>query len=349
MVAQMAGMKRMLYIVLVMSACSAFGEYVDINDLLDETGATLFWNPVLETGMIERANGVVTFSLVSQWIVFDYDRLYKTKSIVRNDNGQILFPGETSGEIAGFFRKKVEDARIAPRVAAIVIDPGHGGKDPGASYSYKVNGKSLDLDEKKITLNVSLLLSKMLANKYPDKRIILTREDDTYKKLEERVEVANSMEPGSHEAVIYLSVHVNAAFNRKARGFEVWYLPDNYRRSLIDETKITEEEKDILPILNTMLEEEYTIESVSLAREILTGLDTTIGTRSENLGMKAESWFVVRNTKMPSVLVEIGFLSNREEALLLNDGSYLKKVTEGIYNGLSSFIGMFENTRGFTE
>jgi N-acetylmuramoyl-L-alanine amidase len=71
-----------------------------------------------------------------------------------------------------------------------------------------------------------------------------------------------------------------------------------------------------------MLEEEYTVESVSLAKEILSGLEASINDSSKNLGIKAESWFVVRNTKMPSVLIETGFLSNETEALSLNDTSY---------------------------
>ena len=74
-----------------------------------------------------------------------------------------------------------------------------------------------------------------------------------------------------------------------------------------------------------------------------------IGNRSRNRGLKEESWFVVRNAKMPSVLIEMGFITNREEALLMQDAAYLKDMAQGIYNGINSFIQEFESTKGFTE
>jgi len=78
------------------------------------------------------------------------------------------------------------------------------------------------------------------------------------------------------------------------------------------------------------------------------GLDEQIGSQSINRGLKEESWFVVRNARMPSVLVELGFVSNPEEAALLADSSYLKRCSTGIYNGIRSFISYFEGSRGFT-
>ena len=65
-------------------------------------------------------------------------------------------------------------------------------------------------------------------------------------------------------------------------------------------------------------------------------------------GIKAEEWFVVRNSNMPAVLVELGFLTNQKEGLLLKDESYLQKLSLGIYNGLSAFVTHFERSRGFT-
>ena len=95
-------------------------------------------------------------------------------------------------------------------------------------------------------------------------------------------------------------------------------------------------------------EEEYTTESVLIAKFIMEGLDAQIGKQSKSRGIKAEEWFVVRNAHMPSVLVEAGFITNEKEAALLDDAQYLQKITQGIYNGLSSFISHFELSRGFT-
>ena len=102
-------------------------------------------------------------------------------------------------------------------------------------------------------------------------------------------------------------------------------------------------------ILNTMKDEEFTVESVLLARNILEGLDGVIGASSKNLGLKEESWFVVRNAKMPSVLVELGFITNPEEAKLMSDQLHLRKMATGLYNGITEFIEQFESKKGFTE
>ena len=105
----------------------------------------------------------------------------------------------------------------------------------------------------------------------------------------------------------------------------------------------------IAPILNVLLEEEYAIESVRLARFVLDGFDETVGELSQNRGIREESWFVVRKAKMPSVLIELGYVTNEEEATLLADPSYLQKLAEGIYTGIRRFVTSFESTKGFTE
>jgi N-acetylmuramoyl-L-alanine amidase len=337
-------------VITILFAFSAFaGESLDLCKIAEQVNATLYWNPLLETGILENSNGVVSFSLQSKWFLFDWNELYLSEGLSINEKGEIQIPETSSSKIFDFFKKKEAENELAPVIRAVIVDPGHGGKDPGAHYSYTIKGKKKELFEKNITCDIALLLNDMLVSRYPDKKIILTRNKDEYKKLEERVDIANSMKTGKHEAVIYISIHVNAAFNRKATGYQVWYLPNDYRRSLIDEKNVKTNEKEILPILNTMLEEEYTIESISLARDILRGLGDSIGQNSANLGIKAESWFVVRNAKMPSVLIETGFLSNGEEAQLLNDPDYLKKLASGIYNGVLEFIAKFEHTKGFTE
>ncbi|GAH70678.1 unnamed protein product, partial [marine sediment metagenome] len=110
-----------------------------------------------------------------------------------------------------------------------------------------------------------------------------------------------------------------------------------------------DENKEIAPILNVLLEEEYTIESITLAREILSGFDRMVGEITENRGIKEEYWFVVRNAKMPSVLIELGFITHGEEGPRLTREDYLQKLTQGIYTGIRNFIQTFENSRGFTE
>ena len=239
-----------------------------------------------------------------------------------------------------------EEESRAYSIGAILIDPGHGGKDPGASATFMINGKKTNVVEKEINLKIGLKLFEMLQKAYPRKRIMMTRSSDKYLTLEERTDIANSVKLGENEAVLYLSIHVNASLDKGATGFEVWYLSPGYRRQVIDGQG--EEDKNLLTILNSMMEEEYTTESILMAKFIEDGINAQVGALSPQRGIKEEEWFVVRNAKMPSVLVETGFLSNETEAALLSDDEYLKKLSLGIYNGLGAFITHFERSRGFT-
>jgi N-acetylmuramoyl-L-alanine amidase len=232
------------------------------------------------------------------------------------------------------------------RIAAIIIDPGHGGKDPGTSAIHTVDGRTLNSVEKDITLKTSRMLYASLAAAYPDKKIIITREDDATLTLDQRVDTANSITLNKNEAAIFVSVHANSAWpNKDARGFEVWYFSPSFRREVIDRTSYDNLE-EVFPILNSMMEEELTTESILLANAILKRLEEAVGKQIPSRGLKAAEWFVVRNARMPSVLVEMGFVSNETEALLMNDEAHLKKVSDALYKGISDFVTFFERSGG---
>jgi N-acetylmuramoyl-L-alanine amidase len=97
-----------------------------------------------------------------------------------------------------------------------------------------------------------------------------------------------------------------------------------------------------------MLEEEFTTESIMIAQAITKRIVEAMGGSIPSRGIKAEEWFVVRNAHMPSVLVELGFVTNEEDALLMTDDAYLKKLSEAIYKGIADFIATFEGSGGFT-
>jgi N-acetylmuramoyl-L-alanine amidase len=260
--------------------------------------------------------------------------------------GSLLFPEEFVVLAEKTLFPQAERAPVPEeglfRIAAIVVDPGHGGKDPGAIG--KFSGPPGDLIEKEITLTVSREIHALLSRTYPGKRILLTRDRDSYPTLAERVELANSIPLGENEAVIFVSIHANSSLNRRARGFEVWYLDPDYRRELIDKSKYGESAF----IVNRLFEEEFTTESILMGRNILNRLEETLGAATPNRGLKAEKWFVVRNAQMPAVLVELPFVTNREDAEIMADDAYLKKFADAIYKGIVDFVGAFERTGGFT-
>ncbi len=342
-------MKKRISLVVILFLLSLFtlrAEYIELQSFIKELKVSLEWDYMLDTGVLIKNTDRVVFKIGAPWVLLNYMKKVNTAGIIRK-KGAVLIPDETAAIIKDFFNKPSETPYY--RVAAIVIDAGHGGKDPGASYSYTVNGKKVTVAEKDVVLRISLLLYKMLTNKYPNKIVKLTRDRDEFISLEKRPEIANNIPTKKNEAIIYISIHANSSANRQANGFEVWYLTPTHRRELIEPTAYSDEHEDIIPILNSMREEEYTWESVILAKDILDSLNAVIGKSSENRGLKEGRWFVVRKAKMPSILIEIGFVSNKEEALALTSENHLKKLSQAIYNGVGSFIEKFEKSKAFTE
>jgi N-acetylmuramoyl-L-alanine amidase len=341
-------------LLLLLAAVCAAAQYRALDAVLDELGATLVWDPLTEQGHLDLSGSTVgrkgdriSFQVGFPWVLVNYRQQVYCPGIVRQD-GAILFAEQGLENLIRFFQTAAQNPE-QPRVAVILIDPGHGGSDVGAVGAYTENKELHQVQEKDVVLEVSRRLNDLLIQAFPDKQIRMTRSEDTYLQLEERAAQANNISLGEHEAILFISIHANASFNTAARGYEVWVLPDEYRRELIDSSSMDENSRAIAPILNVLLEEEYAIESITLARSVLESFDRELGELSVNRGLREESWFVVRKAKMPSILIELGFLTNPEEARLLAQETYLQKLAQGIYTGVLRFIHAFEQSKGFTE
>ncbi len=338
-------LKRIASVISIIFLCVSVFAANDI-DLLEngkKTGMTIYWDSLSESGMIEKNGHQLSFRNGEKMVLLDSIKMMITDAPELRNN-QLYVSKKFLDDSEEFFNQKSE---LPFKVGAILIDAGHGGKDPGALKTYKINGKNVTIQEKDITLKVAKMLAERLKAAYPGKQIILTRDKDVFLSLGERTDIANNVKVGENEAVLFISVHVNSSLNKTSSGYEVWYLSPGYRRNVLDKSAVDGDE-NLFPILNSMLEEEYTTESIMIAKFIMDGLQAQIGKESTARGIKAEEWFVVRNSNMPSVLIELGFVSNEKEALLLNDEKYLKKATLGIYNGIAAFITHFERSQGFT-
>jgi N-acetylmuramoyl-L-alanine amidase len=308
------------------------------------------WDPFMGSGVFSVSGHTAAFTAgepgETGFLVVDGGEVFTVPSpyLVK---GSLFFPEEfvqTAGTVLSRYREE-DSSRF--RIAAIIVDPGHGGKDPGAIGNLSVSGKALRSVEKDIVLNVSKQLYSLLSREYPDKRILLTREGDSYPSLDERVDLANSVSLKRNEAIIFISIHANSSFNKSARGYEVWYLDPGYRREVIDKSKY-EGSAEVQSIMNIMLEEEFTTESIMMAQFILNRIGEAVGNSIPSRGIKAEEWFVVRNARMPAVLVELGFVTNLQDAQLMADQGHLRKLAEALYKGINDFIGAFERSGGFT-
>lgn len=324
------------------------GQALSLGEAASRLQARLSWDPLTRTGSLEKAGLVAGFGTDLPWLLFNYRESLGTEAPQDSPRGPLL-PASTLAILEKRFAQAAAEGAAKKgqfSIAAILIDPGHGGKDSGAVGDHVVGGKKLRVVEKDLALDVSTRIFKALKERFPDKKILISRDKDIYPTLEDRVSMANQVSLGAEEAIIYVSVHANASFNKNAKGFEVWYLNPEYRRTLVDPASAKKVGEDIAPILNAMLEEEFTTESIMLARKIMGGLQAGIGSKSPSRGIRAEEWFVVRNARMPSVLVEMGFVTNPEEAALLDSDDYLKRLSDGIYTGIVDFVGYFETMRG---
>lgn len=318
---------------------------IELSALAERWKAIWSFDPLSGQGYVMRGPDLIRFAPGRELYLVGPDGLLRSLAPTW-EGGRIMLPAPAAEALDAWLASRDEERRSRASVAAILIDPGHGGRDPGAIGEHGSGANRLRIAEKDVTLAIGKDLYERLRRLWPEKQIMITREGDTYPSLDERVEMANKLELSVNQAVIYVSIHANASFNTRASGFEVWYLNPDYRRSVVDAKKTEGVDQSVIPILNAMLEEEYTTESIFLARAILDGMAATVGERSPNRGIRAEEWFVVRNARMPSVLVEVGFVTNEQEARALADPAYLKKLGDGIYNGIISFVEYFERRRG---
>jgi N-acetylmuramoyl-L-alanine amidase len=209
-------------------------------------------------------------------------------------------------------------------VQTVVIDPGHGGRDPGA---IGVGG----LREKDVTLQ----LAKALRERAEAKgfRVLVTREGDRTLDLEERTALAEGA-----GGDVFISLHTNAAPRAAARGVETYYLDANHERHSLE---VAARENGIDPGQMNALQRtvgrlrisETSVHSRRLAalvqEQIVGGVDRRYG-RIHDLGVKKGPFYVLFLSNMPAVLIEVGFITNRQEARLLRKGDYLEELAEQI-------------------
>jgi N-acetylmuramoyl-L-alanine amidase len=313
----------------------------ELLELLEQYDATCEWDPLREAGVILAGTDRIAFQVGTPFVLLNYTERLDIPS-PRREGGRIVFDADAVQAVASAVsRMRTAQPEEGLRIAAIVLDPGHGGKDPGGVGKRVADGKPVPLYEKDIVLKLAVMVAERLRAVLPGKDVLLTRTDDTFVELEKRVEMANALQEDLGDAVIYIAIHANASPRSKSNGFEVWYLPPTFRRNLLG-SQDTASDPDILPILNIMREEEYSVESVVLAGEILQAIDAQVGTVSPNRGLKEEAWAVVRNSRMPAVLVEVGYVTNPEEAAHLADPAYLMDLADGLYNGIVAFVARFE-------
>src|SRR3989304_2709889 len=227
--------------------------------------------------------------------------------------------------------------QLGLKIKRIVIDAGHGGKDPAAI------GKG-GLQEKDVVLKIAKGLKETLS-KETGAEIFMTRDADTFIPLEERTAIANTK-----EADLFLSIHANASLNRRASGVETYYLDltnDEVAIRLAARENAVSSKKmsDLQYILNDLIKTSKTNESSRLAEVVQESLVSNLKVKYSDIkgnGVKGAPFYVLVGTHMPSVLVEVSFISNPKEEARLSDSNYIKEIVAGITNGVNRYVKEME-------
>jgi N-acetylmuramoyl-L-alanine amidase len=216
-------------------------------------------------------------------------------------------------------------------VARIVIDPGHGGHDPGAMND--------GLTEADLVLDVALRLEKLLLAQ-PGVQVVMTRRSNVFVPLEERITIANR-----DGADLFLSIHANASEDDRARGVETYFL--NFAPNPAAEAIAARENAasartmrqlpDIVKAiaLNNKIDESR--DFASLVQSSMLDRLKRSNKKVKDLGVKQAPFMVLIGATMPSILAEISFLTNRQEATLLRGGAYREQIAEALFNGLMRY------------
>lgn len=329
---QMVSLNQMQYIPLV--------SYCDARQIHWE------WDPVTNVVSVDGGSGKGKFLVDSRIAMVDGERVYLPEPL-RMSQGLILFPTGSLSMLDSLNAAKAPPAAAAGpfQVRKIVLDPGHGGKDPGA------RGKK-GTKEKEVVLDVALGVRDLLMEDGID--VIMTRDKDDFISLGKRFQIANR-----NKADFFVSIHANSSRSRAASGFEVYYLSnavDDEARAIaamenesldIEEDSFSGRTQDLDATLWDLINSENRAESVELAKELEQSAQTRLGVRGR--GVKSARFAVLKGATMPAVLVEVGFLTNPVEEERLRSSGYRQRLAESITAGILKYKSRYEKTEGFTQ
>jgi len=228
--------------------------------------------------------------------------------------------------------------QLGLKIKTIAIDAGHGGHDPGAI------GKS-GLKEKTITLDIAKRLAVLVKERLGC-TVVMTRDKDVFIPLEQRPFIAKSK-----GADLFVSIHVNANRKRKARGIETYIqslrasdrdaMATAARENSMSTKRLSELKSELDRIFADLAKDDKLEESLQLAHAVQGSLVDTIKPikgHAVNLGVKRAFFYVLINTEMPSILAEVGFISNIEEEKLLKTEAYRQSIAEALYQGVKKYV-----------
>ena len=242
-----------------------------------------------------------------------------------------------------FFLSLCMTLAIHAKDFTVVIDAGHGGKDPGAISANK------KLYEKEVTLKVALMVGENIKKNHPEVKVLYTRKTDVFVGLNDRARMANKA-----NADLFISIHTNAAQNRTAKGAETYtlgieeerternleiakrengviFLEDNHEKTYANFNPNSPESY----IIFEYMQSEFVKESIHIAQYVQEHL--TIDANRHDRGVRQAGFLVLNATSMPSILVELGYISNTEDAKYLGSDTGQKRMSRCISEAFDKY------------
>jgi N-acetylmuramoyl-L-alanine amidase len=216
-------------------------------------------------------------------------------------------------------------------VSTVIIDAGHGGYDPGSSAAWVFAGGTIY--ERDINLDIAKRVYSLLSVVRPDLQLIMTRSDDTYVSLEDRGRIAYSTPLPSKTSALFVSIHVNSAESKQASGFEVLTKRQDKSVTLLNSETPTDNICLYAPFTSVQLNRFLNNRNLVIAKTFEQVLEQKLDS-SKDRGVKEQDLYVLNASRMPGVLVEVGFISNEAEAQNLVSPQWRHSVAEAIVQAI---------------
>ena len=324
-------------------------QYLPVLNFCDYYNLDWDWDLVSQRIEIKRNGQKIVLRPNSKLALLN-GKAYEFNDKVEYKNGMAYIPAESaiyiSKRVLGL-REEPISGKITHRINSVVLDPGHGGKDPGAVSRYGTK-------EKDVVLDVSKRIKRKLEQN--GIKVYMTRENDTFIPLKERPRVATKK-----KADLFISVHANASRASRVKGFEVYYLSeatdDNARAIAAAENASLQFENNITAAENGEVSKDPTLWDLKLTeqRRQSKGLAYYICNISSDalsmkkLGVKGARFAVLKGAEVPAVLVEIGFLTNKSEESKLKSSAFREKIADAVAKSIISYKKEYEKTNGFSQ
>ncbi|MCR4337900.1 MAG: N-acetylmuramoyl-L-alanine amidase [Candidatus Omnitrophica bacterium] len=301
----------------------------NLQDLCQKHNIELEWDSVSQVIKLNRGQVDGKCLIGSDMVIVAGEKIALSQALYRDRNA-IIVPFDFEDKvIPQFLEYKITTKK---KTYKVIVDAGHGGKDPGAV-------SRSGLKEKEIVLDIA----KRLKEKLKDQgfSVDMTRTGDQFLSLGERTEIASQGQPD-----LFISIHANASPQRSVQGLEVYILRELTSRERREEQRLKNSHllfkglemdghSEAEEIIEDMLYSYKRAESNQLAKHLAS--EAAKMAKSKNRGIKSSGFFVLRNTLIPAILVEVGFITNPREENLLKTKSYREKIADGLAKGIVEY------------